>query len=140
MTAVTTSNYDTAKIFQEIPGITVFKNWKKLIESDCCDAVIITLPHLLHHEPAMYALEHGKHVLCEKPMCIRLSDAEKLVQVKEKHPELTLAMMLNQRANPLYRSIKEMAEKKELGSLRRSNWLINDWWRPDQYYTSGPWR
>ena len=140
VTAVATSNSDTAKTFQEIPGITVFKNWKDLIESDCCDAVIITLPHLLHHEPAMYALEHGKHVLCEKPMCIRLSDAEKLVQVKEKHPELTLAMMFNQRANPLYRSIKEMVEKKELGSLRRSNWLINDWWRPDQYYTSGPWR
>ena len=32
--------------------------------------------------------------------------------MKEKHPELTLAMMFNQRANPLYRSIKEMAEKK----------------------------
>lgn len=140
VTAVATSNPDTAKYFKENSDIAVFSDWKKLIESDECDAVIITLPHLLHHEPAIYALEHGKHVLCEKPMCIRPSDALNLVEVKEKHPELTLGMMFNQRANPLYRSIRDMVKSGELGSLRRSNWIINDWWRPDQYYTSGPWR
>lgn len=140
VTAVATSNPETAKYFQEQPGITVFSDWKEMIDSDVCDAVIITLPHLLHHNPAIYALEHGKHVLCEKPMCIRPSDALKMVKVKEEHPELTLGMMFNQRANPLYRSLKEMVEKKELGNLRRSSWMINDWWRPDQYYQSGPWR
>ncbi len=140
VTAVCTSNPETAKYFQENTKIKVYADWKEMIESDVIDAVIITLPHLLHHEPVMYALEHEKHVLCEKPMCIRPSDAEKLVAVKEKHPELTFGMMFNQRANPLYRSLKEMVEKHELGSLRRSNWIINDWWRTDQYYKSGAWR
>ena len=86
VTAAATSNPETAARFENHSDIKVFGDWKTLIDSDSCDAVIITLPHLLHHAPAEYALEHGKHVLCEKPMCIRPSDALALKDVKEKHP------------------------------------------------------
>lgn len=140
VTAVSTSNEKLKAKFEEETDIIVYPNWKELIEADTCDAVIITLPHLLHHEPAIYALEHGKHVLCEKPMCIRPSNALKMKEAQDRHPNLVLGMMFNQRANPLYRKIKTLVDGGELGQIRRSNWIINDWWRPDQYYTSDPWR
>ena len=42
------------------------------------DAVYIATPHNLHYEQAKYALEHGRHVLCETPMVLRSAEAEEL--------------------------------------------------------------
>ena len=42
------------------------------------DAVYIATPHNLHYEQAKYALEHGRHVLCETPMVLRKAEAEEL--------------------------------------------------------------
>jgi predicted dehydrogenase len=52
------------------------------------DAVVVTSPHTLHYEHAQLALEHGLHVMCEKPMCTRADHARELVRLaraKELH-------------------------------------------------------
>ena len=122
------------------PTVHCFTDWRELVQSDVCDAVIITVPHYQHHTIAMAALEAGKHVLCEKPAGVRASDAARIVSCAEAHPDLTAAMMLNQRCNPVFRQVKAWLDSGELGQLRRSNWIINSWWRPDSYYRSSPWR
>ena len=38
--------------------------------------------------------------------------------------------MFNQRTNKLYQKIKEIVASGELGEIRRSQWMINSWWRP----------
>ena len=43
-----------------------------------CDAVLITVPHRLHAEIALYAMEHGLDVLCDKPAALRASDAARM--------------------------------------------------------------
>lgn len=48
--------------------------------------------------------------------------------------------MFNQRTNKLYQKIKEIVASGELGEIRRSNWIINTWWRPDSYYQQSEWR
>ena len=45
------------------------------------DAVYIATPHNLHHQQAKYALEHGRHVLCETPMVLRKAEAEELFTI-----------------------------------------------------------
>ena len=45
------------------------------------DAVYIATPHNLHYEQAKYALEHGRHVLCETPMVLREAEAEELFAI-----------------------------------------------------------
>ena len=45
---------------------------------EAADAVYIATPHNLHYQEAKYALEHGRHVLCETPMVLRASEAEEL--------------------------------------------------------------
>ena len=45
------------------------------------DAVYIATPHNLHYEQAKYALEHGRHVLCETPMVLRETEAEELFAI-----------------------------------------------------------
>ena len=122
------------------PGVARFADWHALISSDCCDAVIITTPHFSHPEIAIAALNAGKHVLCEKPAAIRASQAAQMIACAESHSRLSLALILNQRTNPLFRQLKQIVDSGELGTLRRSNWIINSWWRPDSYYSSNPWR
>lgn len=121
-------------------GVDYFQDWRELIASDVCDAVVITVPHFAHHEIAIAALEAGKHVLCEKPMTVRASDAQAILDARQKNPQSKLALMLNQRANSLLQRIKGIIDSGELGTMRNSYYLTNNWWRPDSYYTSNPWR
>ena len=140
LTAVSARSEEARVAVETIPPVQYFKDWRDLIASDACDAVVITVPHLHHHEIAIAALEAGKHVLCEKPMTIRASDAEAIVAAAERNPGSKLAMMLNQRSNPLLRKIKHIIDSGELGQLRNSYYLNNNWWRPDNYYTDNNWR
>ncbi|MBO7186460.1 MAG: Gfo/Idh/MocA family oxidoreductase [Alistipes sp.] len=50
-----------------------------------CDALYIATPHTAHYAQAKYALERGKHVLCETPMVLRGSEAEELYALAEQH-------------------------------------------------------
>ena len=45
------------------------------------DAVYIATPHNLHYQQAKYALEHGRHVLCETPMVLRKAEVEELFDI-----------------------------------------------------------
>lgn len=139
LTAVSSRSPET-QVKAQTMGAAWFADWKEMLESGCCDAVIITVPHYLHHEVAVFALEHGIHVLCEKPTGVRSSDVEKMAVAHRAHPELALGMILNQRTNPLFEKLFEIVDAGGLGNLRRSNWIINSWWRPDSYYASNPWR
>lgn len=136
LTAVS-SRSEATKMLAENMGAAWFADWKELIRSGLCDAVIITVPHYLHHEVAIFALEQGLHVLCEKPAGVRASDVRKMLAAQNGK---ALGMILNQRTNPLFRRLKELVDSGELGSLRRSNWICNSWWRPDSYYASNAWR
>jgi predicted dehydrogenase len=62
---------------------------EEMVRQPGLDAVIVTSPHTLHYEHARLALEHGLHVMCEKPMCIRADQARDLVRLsREKNRQL----------------------------------------------------
>ncbi|MBR5739301.1 MAG: Gfo/Idh/MocA family oxidoreductase, partial [Lachnospiraceae bacterium] len=57
-----------------------------------------------------------------------------------RHPEVVFGMMFNQRTNCVYRKLKELVESGAYGAIRRTNWIITNWYRPQIYYDSGDWR
>ena len=57
----------------------VVDSFEKAVES--VDAVYIATPHHLHYQQAKYALEHGRHVLCETPMVLQEAQAEELFAI-----------------------------------------------------------
>ena len=64
---------NTAKEF----GIEHFTNdWKETVKREDIDLISITTPPNLHHEMTLFAIEHGKHILCEKPMAMNFAEAE----------------------------------------------------------------
>ncbi len=139
--AVATSDVKKASYIQDCyPNIQVFRDWKELVNSGACDAIIPTIPHFYHHDIGIYAMEHGVSVLSEKPAGIRASDVREMIDCARRHPEISFGVFFNHRTNPLYRRIKDILSSGELGSIRRSNWIINTWWRPDSYYRQNTWR
>ncbi len=125
---------------EKLPNAQIFTEGADLIASGAADAVHICTPHYQHPPLAKDALEHGLHVMCEKPAGVYTLQVREMIAAADAHPELTFAMMFNQRTNCVYRKVKEMIENGELGELKRVSWLITDWYRTQNYYDSGAWR
>lgn len=57
-----------------------YENYERMLEEEDLDGLIITTPHALHYEQIVAGLEHGVHVLCEKPLCTSVEHAKDLVR------------------------------------------------------------
>ncbi|MGQ0541795.1 MAG: Gfo/Idh/MocA family protein [Blastocatellia bacterium] len=55
-------------------------DWRETASHADVDLVCITTPPNLHKEMTLFALEHGKHILCEKPMAMNVAEAEAMVE------------------------------------------------------------
>ncbi|MBO5668503.1 MAG: Gfo/Idh/MocA family oxidoreductase [Lentisphaeria bacterium] len=104
------------------------------------EAVLIAVPHYSHVDLAIAAMEHGKHIIVEKPISVHKKEAERLLAAAEKHPELVRSTMFNQRTLPAHRKLKSMIDNGDLGEINRVTWIITDWFRTQLYYDSGDWR
>jgi len=117
--------------------IAFFTDYKKMLDSGLCDAVIITSPHPFHPEMVIECLKRNIPVMCEKPAAICTKKVYEMIDAS-KHSKALFGMMFNQRTNCVYRKMKEMIKAGEIGELQRINWIISTWYRPDKYYTVAP--
>ena len=62
----------------------VYPDYHALIREADIDAVDICLPHHLHADAILAAVAAGKHILCEKPMCISLAEADQIVDAVDR--------------------------------------------------------
>ena len=90
-------------------------SYEALLAADGVDAIYIPLPNSMHHEWTMRALNHGKHVLCEKPYTRRAAEVEEAFDAAE-HAGLVLSEAFMWRHNPLARRLVELLP--EIGELR----------------------
>ena len=124
-------------------GITeplLFESAEAMMDAKVVDAVLVAVPHYDHPGLTIKALERGLHVMCEKPAGVYTLQVREMMACADKHPELVFGMMFNQRTNPVFRKMREIIQSGELGEIRRTNWLITNWYRPQYYYDSGAWR
>lgn len=125
---------------QVCAGARFYTDYRQMITSGEVDAVVITTPHYLHPPMAIAAMEAGVHVLVDKPAGVYTAQVREMNEVAAAHPDVTFAIMFNQRNNPLYQRIKQIVDDGVIGPIRRSNWIITTWWRPDAYFEASPWR
>ncbi len=121
-------------------SVPFYTDYLAMLASGDVDAVVTTVPHYLHPEMAIAALERGVHVLVEKPAGVYTGQVKKLLDLAAAHPELTTAIMFNQRTNKLYQDLRDLVAGGTLGNLRHTNWIITTWWRPQGYYDQSDWR
>jgi predicted dehydrogenase len=122
------------------PNVPFHTDYLTMLDSGDVDAVVTCVPHYLHPEMGIAALQHGIHALVEKPAGVYTKQVKDLNAYAATKPNLTFAIMFNQRNNPLYQRIKEIVDAGEIGAIRRTNWIITTWWRPQGYYDQSAWR
>lgn len=136
--AITASCSSRASDYSQQLSVPHFDDFRQLIDSGLCDAVLVASPSFSHCEIGMYALNAGLHVLMEKPIGLSVSESERMLA--QQGSEQVFALMLNQRCDPLYAKMKSLIENDELGSLVRCSWTMTNWFRPEVYFQVSDWR
>jgi predicted dehydrogenase len=84
LVAVADTRTEAAAACAEPFGAQSFADYKTLAENAEFDAVIISTPPNTHPEIAEYFMNRGKHVLCEKPLCLTVAKARRMIETAEK--------------------------------------------------------
>ncbi|MCR4442615.1 MAG: Gfo/Idh/MocA family oxidoreductase [Peptococcaceae bacterium] len=112
--------------------------YEEMLERDDIEMITICTPSGFHPEHGIMAAEHGKHVLSEKPMGVRLKDADDLIKACDKN-KVRLFVVMQNRLNPSIQLVKKAIEEGRFGKIYMiiANVL---WTRPQEYYDQAQWR
>lgn len=119
--------------------VQVFDTPEALINSKAVDAVLIATPHYLHPPLAIAALQNGLHALVEKPAGVYTKQVKEMNAVAESSGNI-LGIMFNQRTHGAHQKLRDLVHGGELGEIKRTQYVITDWFRSQAYYDSGGWR
>ena len=119
-------------------NVPVFNSVKEMLSSGVdIDVVNIATPNGVHCELALECLNHGKHIVIEKPIALTKADAEKIIYKALNMHRHVFAVMQN-RYSPPSVWIKELIESGILGKIYMVQ--LNCYWnRDDRYYKPGSW-
>jgi len=119
--------------------VPTFSDYKEMYASGIIDAVIIATPHYDHPKMTMEAFSADLHVLCEKPAGVYTKQVREMNEAAAK-TDKKFTMMFLQRKAPVFAKLKNLIESGELGALKRIQWTVTTWYRPQAYHDSSPWR
>jgi predicted dehydrogenase len=95
------------------------------------DAVVVCTPSGAHHDAALAAIESGRHVLVEKPLCVDPAEAASLLRAAERS-QLTCGVVSQRRLEPQHQAIKTLLDTGHLGQALLIEAAIH-WYRSDAY-------
>jgi predicted dehydrogenase len=117
--AIASSKIEKAKTAADKLGIQrAYGSYEELLNAPEIEAVYIPLPNHLHVNWSIKALEEGKHVLCEKPLAMTVSEAQKLLDTADQHPELKIMEAFMYRHHPQWQRARQMIDEGKIGDLR----------------------
>lgn len=132
------SNVEKGLFFSKKNNLNFFMDYKKMIIENNIDAVIIATPHYLHKEMTLFALEAGKHVICEKPMAINIDEATQITNFVNKSC-LHYTVSYQNRFNKSSIIMKEYFDSKRFGNLIGAKCEVT-WHRDFFYYKESEWK
>lgn len=141
LTAVCDLNVDRLKAAKKKAGeqLACFTDADTFFNKADIEAVIIAAPHYDHPALAEQAFQKGLHVLIEKPAGVYTKSVQRMNEAAAESGKV-FSIMYNQRTNPLYQKLRQLIQSGELGEIKRTNWIITDWYRSQSYYDSSEWR
>ena len=108
---------DTANAFAEKHNIPhTFISLEKMASSPLIDAVYIASPTALHSEQAILFMEHGKHVLCEKPSASNVRELGRMIEAAKKYDVVFMEAMKST-LMPGFKAV--LQHLPEIGTVRR---------------------
>lgn len=119
-------------VADEMPGVRVATDYRDIL--DDVDAVLLVLPHHLHHPIGMACLAAGKHVLLEKPMALSEPECLDLMRASEE-ADRVLMVAYCMRFHPLVTRMKELIDAKAYGDV----FQVSIWTEQLTRYADGHW-
>ena len=105
---------------------------KMLKNEPTIEIVSVCSPNYLHKEHTISSLQAGKDVLCEKPLAIKVSDAQAMIKAAKSYNK-KLFVVKSSRYNYCIKILKEIIDNKKLGKIYSFN-LNLVWNRPNSYF------
>lgn len=120
-------------------AVAYYQSVSQLVQSpDKPDGAIVCTPNHTHVAVATELIEHGVHVLVEKPISTDIKSGQELVKAAE-DSDVRLVVGHHRRFNPYVSAAKRLLESNQVGSVINVNglWLA---YKPIEYFTSAQWR
>lgn len=126
--------------FQDDTEVAIFTDYRQLITAGPVDAINDFTAHSLHHQIAAIALEHGKHLLTQKPLAVTVAAGRQMCEQAETRG-LTLGVFENARNKPSTRHLHWAFHGGPLGTLQMALiGMVGAWWAPNLIVAETPWR
>ena len=121
--------------FAKIYNARAYDNIDQLLQGEKEVAIVaVCTPNGMHAEHTIKALQAGKHVLCEKPLCLTTAAAWQMVETAHLCRRKLFVVKQNRYNDPVVFTKKLLTENR-LGKIE--SFQINCYWnRPQEYYTS----
>lgn len=136
----TTGGIGTAQAKEVFPFDYVTNDYTKLLKDDDIDLVVISTQHNSHPKFIIEALEAGKHVYCEKPLCLTIDELDKIeVAYRKSNGELFCGM--NRRHAPFIQQIKRNLSTDKIPAvydyIANAGFIPQDHWTQDEKMGGG---
>lgn len=110
----------SVNLAKQVTADKIYSSYIDLINNKDIDAVVITLPNYLHYKVSIAAIAAGKHVFCEKPLCLKVKEAEEIVKKVEKY-NVKFTIGYNRRFDPSYEKAKKLIDEGQIGKILMIN-------------------
>ena len=114
--AFSTVKQDEIDRYEPIYGVKGFRDYKEMLDAEDIDAVTIVTPDFLHREIAVYAANHGKHILCEKPLDVTVEGCTEMIEVAKKN-NVILQVDFHKRYDPDHMAVEAAVREGKLGEI-----------------------
>ncbi len=119
-------------------GATFYNDFKRMALDPKVDIVNICTPSGLHMEPALAAIEAGKHVVVEKPLEITLERCDAIIN-KADQAGVTVGVIFPSRFSDASAIVRKAFDAGRLGRITLADAYVK-WYRTQEYYDKGGWR
>ena len=102
--------------FKKFTQVKVYDDYKKMMDTENLDFIVVATPTKFHFPMVKYALEKGIHTFCEKPFSLTLKEGEVLVELAEKN-NLVNQVGYHNHFIGTFRELKRLLQKGILGEL-----------------------
>lgn len=137
--AVCDTNIERAQRTGEKYNLNYYTSYNEMLEKEDIDVVAILTPSGTHAEISIdIAKNHKKHIIVEKPMALKLSDADKMIEICAEN-NVKLFIVKQNRFNLPVIKLKEAMKKNRFGKLVMGTVRVR-WSRNQSYYDADSWR
>lgn len=138
LVGLTDVNRDRAGSLADETGARFYADVQAMLDDPEIEAVTLCVPHPLHAPLAVEAFQAGKHVLCEKPLAVSVSEADRMISAARRAGK-KLGVVFQHRLRGDIRRMKSLVDEGMLGPLYRTA-LADAFLRIQGYYNMAPWR